>query len=230
MKQLPKFASAKSAKLATMALIISMAMGCGSSNDDGFIDTEGDGGDTSGSQETIGDVLSEIGDGIGETAQTGEGAICDDASRNDGWADNCITGRDANSNSLYAQGIQRIVFCLGINPGNSATIDQFADGAFGPNTELAVEEFQSRRDKTDPDSGDSTILVDGIVGPQTWGELEDVLDLPTVFDLNTAAYSVNGVACDTETQFYQNRNTPFDWTMAQVPGSETAVEFSVNAP
>lgn len=174
------------------------------------------------SGEVAGDPLSDFGDGEGDVAQVGEGAICDDASRNDGWVDNCkiYEGSAGFSTSLYALGIQRIVFCIGINPSGAATIGQFADGIYGPNTALAVEEFQSRRG----------ILADGVVGPQTWGELEDVLDQPVVFDSEFAAYSVNSVNCGSEVQFFQRRAAPYDWRLAETPGSSSMIPFSTESP
>ena len=221
MKVFERISSGFSAKTIVLMFLASIMFGCSSSdNDDGVINTE----DPDDTTEVAGDPLDEIGDGAGAEAQTGEGAICDDASRNDGWEDNCeINDSETGfNNSLYAMGIQRTVFCLGINPSSSASIEAFADGVFGPMTKLAVEEFQERRN----------ILVDGFVGPQTWGALEDVLDAPVVFDTEYAQYSVRGApgVCDTEAQFYQRRTTPFDWKMARTPGSAEMILFSTDAP
>lgn len=228
-----RFQSTLSTRLTTAASITLMTVvlsACGSdSNDDGeFIDPDSNGANgTSANGEMP--TPTEIGDGVGDTVSD----PCDGESANDGWTDNCTLQRDHPlgwDNSYYTVGVQRILFCLGINPGNVADINAFADGIFGPNTQAAIEEFQRRRDKTDPDSGDSTVLVDGIVGPQTWGELEDVLDLPQVFDDEYYVYSVNGVGCGTEAQFYQRGTAPFDWMMATTPGSSEMVPFSVMTP
>lgn len=46
------------------------------------------------------------------------------------------------------------------------------DGDFGPITEQAVKDFQKKRD----------ILVDGVVGPQTWRELDLIEQIPLPYE------------------------------------------------
>ena len=77
---------------------------------------------------------------------------------------------------------------------------------------------------------------DGIVGPGTWGALQDVLE-PLVFDANFNAFSVgpydpdlDGVdnrlpGCEGLILFYQNVNDG-SWVMADEPGSTVMVPFS----
>ncbi|MBM3271488.1 MAG: D-alanyl-D-alanine carboxypeptidase family protein, partial [Candidatus Sericytochromatia bacterium] len=57
--------------------------------------------------------------------------------------------------------LQRRLADLGFDPGP-------IDGIFGPRTEAAVKAFQTAR----------RIEIDGIVGPQTWGELGIKVDAP----------------------------------------------------
>jgi hypothetical protein len=224
MKLLEQSLSTQPLKMALLVLLTSLAVGCGSSSntdDEEFIDEE---------PIDNGGVVTEIGDGVGSVAPDKDG-LCDGESKNDGWTDNCTLNQGGTyGDSSYTKGVQRIAFCLGINPSNSTTIDAFADGLFGPNTEAAVEEFQRRRDKSDANSFDSTILVDGIVGPQTWGELEDVLDSPEVFDNEYYSYAVNGADCGLEAQFYQRGTANFDWKMAKTPGSIKMIQFSIDKP
>lgn len=156
------------------------------------------------------------------------GAVCDgstngstdtDSSTAD-WGDNCqlfVGGTHAQSS--YTRGVQRVVNCLG-HP-----VDDDAD--FGPNTESAVQAFQAEN---------PPLTDDGIVGPGTWGALQDVLE-PLVFDANFNAFSVgpydpdlDGVdnrlpGCEGLILFYQNVNDG-SWVMADEPGSTVMVPFS----
>ena len=82
------------------------------------------------------------------------------------WNDNCQVSR-ANqfANSQYTKGVQRVVWCSGFQGSSSAaTVDAFADGLFGANTQAAVEDFQES--EPNPTTGD------GVVGPNTWGKLQ----------------------------------------------------------
>ncbi len=90
----------------------------------------------------------------------------DPDSRDAPWMNNCYIQRDeAFVDSSYAQGIQRITWCLGYDDTDS--MSDFADGSYGPRSEAAVEAFQTVND----------ITVDGIVGPETWDKLEHSLEL-----------------------------------------------------
>ena len=140
------------------------------------------------------------------------------------WDDNCqvLVGGD-HATSSYAQGIQRIVFSRGFTAG-VATIGEFADGIFGPITADQVMQFQEAQG----------ITVDGIVGPETWGELQAVLEilasegLRDVYGVAEADIGLDGV-----TQFFQAVDETGGlggWTIATFPGSPEEAPFSVGAP
>lgn len=140
------------------------------------------------------------------------------------WNDNCVIERSGPfADSYYTRGIQRILFCLGFDNG-ATDIGAFADAEFGPITEAEVRNFQT----------DRGLSVDGIVGPDTWDALQDSLVL--VPELSTAtrdAFRVAGERCP-EVQFYQridqNTGEGLDWTIANNPGEDVEVEFSVTNP
>ena len=150
------------------------------------------------------------------------------------WDDNCTVERTSVNgqfaDSLYAAGIQRVVFCSGF--GDGADFAAFADGEFGPLSEAATQDFQSANGLT----------PDGIVGPQTWGALRDAI---TMLEFGTAG--PDGVAQDVfgfETGrcagiplFYQSvrlegiSTVEGGWTLARnPPNSDEMVEFSTALP
>ncbi len=148
---------------------------------------------------------------------------CDDAtSANDEWQDNCVLRRFGTyARSAYTQGVQRILWCQSFDQGVT-DINVFADGAFGPNTAASVREFQTA----------NGLLVDGIVGPDTWGALFSKIAIIPDTSTNTSdSYSIEGCNSDV-VQFYKEFDglTPLGWKMARTPGSAEAVEFGSGAP
>jgi len=138
------------------------------------------------------------------------------------WDDNCqvlVGGQHANS--TYALGIQRIVFCRGnAQSQDIADLAAFADGRYGPLSEDAVKNFQTAQG----------LAPDGIVGPQSWTALQGVLDLLEA-GTERNIYGVRPGICDMVTQFYQNRDPSgalARWTIAETPGSSTAISFGVD--
>ena len=146
----------------------------------------------------------------------------DTSSSTPDWDDNCqvLVGGD-HATSSYAQGIQRIIFSRGFTAG-VADIITFSDGIFGPNTEDQVMAFQEAQG----------IQVDGIVGPETWAELQATLELlgSTEFD------DVFGVVSDGpqsgQSQFFQSvlEATAGSWTIAVTPGLGNVAPFDIGPP
>ena len=150
------------------------------------------------------------------------------------WDDNCTVERtSANgqfADSLYAAGIQRVVFCSGF--GDGADFAAFADGEFGPLSEAATQDFQSANGLT----------PDGIVGPQTWGVMQDAISLlqPGTAGPNGIAQDVYGFdsgRCAGTPLFYQSVQLSGTsiieggWTLAlNPPNSDEMVEFSTALP
>ena len=66
----------------------------------------------------------------------------------------------------YVKLCQEDLIRLGYNVGKTG-----ADGIFGKNTEAAVKEFQVSHKDTDGNQ----LKADGIVGPKTWGALDDAI-------------------------------------------------------
>ncbi len=204
--------------------------------DPNSLDTNGD-GTLDGDEDSDGDFISNIDeatagtllDGFGDTPDVTDTPVpvqdrCTDPdSSNDSWADNCLLKENGTwATSTYTQGVQRILWCGDFRNGNATTIGGFADGIFGPNTDQSVRDYQTAR----------SLLVDGKVGPETWGELRKELSLIDTLSTSTEdAHSIIG--CDSATVQFYNQTEGLDflgWTMASTPGSATAVPFSNAAP
>jgi len=116
--------------------------------------------------------------------------------------------------------VQRIIFCRGHN-GGGTDLAAFADGLYGPNTEEQVRAFQTAQN----------IGVDGVVGPETWGELQLVLELLDNVAPERDSHGVLGADCDGQIMFYQTRELSgalTGWTMAATPGNPETLPFSVD--
>ncbi len=142
----------------------------------------------------------------------------DPNSSNANWDDNCfVSATNSFKVSSYTRGIQRILYCRG-HGGDATSIEAFADGDFGTLTKDAVEEFQTAEG----------LAPDGVVGEDTWGRLQAVLELLST-GTDRDAYGVNSVSCANMVQFYQTVDgaSLLGWQMAQTPDSEVGVAFSV---
>lgn len=205
MKLISKSLSQNLYRSVLIASMATLAVGCGSSSSDDTVGVE-DNTDTT--------------DTTDPTDTTGA-SNTDEYSLTSGWSDNKWISVSSYASSSYSKGIQRIIYCLGSHPENQS-IAQFADGIFGPNTKAAVEDFQENRG----------IAVDGVVGDETWGALQDVVEIDSLVDTGDGfnARSIDGNSCGTEAQFYQSQSTPFGWKMAKTPSSTEKVQFSVGGP
>lgn len=137
------------------------------------------------------------------------------------WSDNTVVTRRQAANSTYALAIQRIVYCLGYADLEAyPSMDQFADGFYGPNSELAVMDYQESRD----------LIVDGKVGRETWNELQAELTGPLEFDGQFTLHHVQSElpGCDTPIQFFQSTEVPMGWQMAATHGSTERIPMSAN--
>lgn len=218
--------------------------------DDPFVDLNGDGLDDSTlltEEEAIAALTPPVEgdlDGDGFVDVTAE-APCggESGSVNDGssavWNDNCEVRRFGQfARSLYAVGVQRVVYCAGYGAGSTYT--EFADGQFGEGSDLALKEFQL--------SGDDVQTDDGRVGPRTWAKLQAQLEEldPGEFVANpdgtTTAQSTYGFSegrCAGIALFYQE-TSPAEvitdgvvrggWTMARnQPNQAVAIPLSIEA-
>lgn len=148
--------------------------------------------------------------------------VCNDAnSSNPEWQDNCVLRRFGTyARSAYTQGVQRILWCQGFD-GDVLNINTFSDGAFGPQTAQSVRDYQEA----------NGLLVDGIVGPETWGSLFSKLSIIPGDSSVLEQYSIDGCNSN-DVQFFKE----FDgleekgWKMARSPGVNDPVEFGNGAP
>jgi len=137
------------------------------------------------------------------------------------WRDNTTISRRQGANSTYAMAIQRIVYCLShADVTADTTLTQFSDGIYGPNTEAAVENYQEA----------NGLVVDGIVGRQTWSELRTELQGPNEFDTEYDVYyiSSNNNECNSVIQFFQTKAPPMGWEMAAPGDAMTRIPMTVH--
>lgn len=170
----------------------------------------------------------------------------DATSSNFTWDDNCLVRREGQApgegqfaDSLYAAGIQRVVYCAGF--GEAASVDAFTDGEYGPGSEQAVTAFQTAYNAANPDD---VIGVDGRVGAQTWAALQAELDLvqPAVFEGDGPFYDGYGVQGDRcgDTVLFLNEVESVDggtggidrlgWQLTTGANDPTPVPFSTAQP
>jgi len=150
-----------------------------------------------------------------------EGDGTDTDSSTADWADNCqLSNGGLHSNSSYVRGVQRLLNCL----GHPVT----ADGVFGDLTQSAVEAFQTEN---------AGLPLNGRVGTETWGALQDTLAEPEIFNADTDAVSVdfydpdgNNVdnrlpECIGQTLFFQNveDGVGTSWSQIEEPDQVPAV-------
>lgn len=187
-------------------------------------DTDGDG--ISNLDEAIDGTLF---DEVPASAPPTADRCSDFSSINSQWADNCLLQEGGTfATSSYSEGVQRIVWCTGFRTGNATTLTAFADGIFGPNTDQAVRDYQT----------DRLLLVDGIVGPETWGSLQEELSI--IDTLSTATNDAHAIFasddaadCELTTVQFYNETSGLEflgWTLASTPGSTVEVPFSSDPP
>lgn len=170
---------------------------------------------------------------VSDTAVCGSENGEDNNSSNNDWGDNCVIKRSTDSgqfaDSLFAVGIQRVVYCAGY--GTGANYGVFADGEYGPGSEAAVQEFQRAQGLTD----------DGIVGPQTWGRLQEQLTRLSLgqFDTVPDTYGFTDGRCAGIVLFHQTTSLGADsvstvlggWELARnAPNEDQRIPFSIASP
>ncbi len=142
------------------------------------------------------------------------------------WNDNCLVKRQPAgqfADSMFSVGIQRVLFCSGFaEPADYADgkdYTDFAEGEYGPRSETAAIAFQQAE----------VIAVDGIVGPQTWGRLQERVerlddDIPND---TSHTYGFSTGVCAGIPMFYQSVTTSNagtvvgGWTLARNEPNET---------
>lgn len=156
------------------------------------------------------------------------------------WDDNCFVARSINSeaqgallaDSLYAVGIQRVVYCLGNGAG--ATYVDFADGEYAEGSETALIAFQNSE----------SLPADGLIGPATWGALQASIELLVEGDLDNNGngvdtYGFDSGRCAGTSMFYQSTALAGDglsivrggWTLARnQPNEAQSIPYSYQPP
>ena len=172
-----------------------------------------------------------------ETSLTGDSGTADNSCRvgrgedadssNAFWDDNCWIERDVDgatdtqinqdfAESNYSRAIQRIVWCEGFADIDSAIGDfegSFDDGSFGPNSEMAVIDYQTAHE----------LSADGVVGTATWEEMqygsttfvETRTNSVDLVDIDVYSITSTMSACDGLEAFYNtvDNGTPGGWSM-----------------
>lgn len=220
--------------IAAMSVLLA---GCGGSSGETELpidqDTGEDGFDIDDVDGT--DDLDEVGDDVADgVIQVSDAHPCggeegsDNMSATPEWNDNCEVKRSLKggqfADSLFAVGIQRVLYCSGYGAGNSY-ID-FAEGEYGELSEAAAMDFQR----------DESLAIDGIVGEQTWARLQEKLELleegvpgenPDVLGFTTGR-------CAGIPMFYQTVTADSllgGWTLARNrPNEAEEVAFSYEKP
>lgn len=199
---------------------------------DNFVDLDGDGLDditllTEAEAEgdiTEGDEFVEV------SAQNpcGSESGSDNSSSTASWGDNCLVERSLTggqfADSLFAAGIQRVLYCSGF--GSASSYTAFADGEYGELSEAAAIEFQNAE----------SLTPDGIVGSQTWARLQERVQLltPGVPGATPDIYGFSSGRCEGIPMFYQEVSSALvagGWTLARnQPNESEEVPFSYEAP
>ncbi len=169
-----------------------------------------------------GGVQTGGGDGTPDGNIASDCSAVDCVSGNAEWSDNAQVSQNRNPTSTYALGIQRILYCLSYGGTEDGTaIATYADGIYGPTTAANLETYQA----------DNMLVEDGIVGGQTWEQLQSELQGPISFDDDFNYWIVPSARdeCNAQILFYQRKADPMDWQQAAEPGSTTKIPFSINA-
>ena len=157
----------------------------------------------------------------------------DNNSSTNTWDDNCVVKRSIDgglyADSLYAVGIQRVLYCTGY--GEAANYGNFADGEYGELSEAAAIDFQAAEG----------LVADGEVGPRTWARLQskvEVLEFGIVGSTpDTLGFT--GGRCANIVMFYQDTTLAADgfspllggWGLARnAPNQDERLPFSIEAP
>lgn len=143
-------------------------------------------------------------------------AACDTHAHGPRWdsywdgTPNCTIGYGYDTAANYITGIQRILKGLGFYGGS-------IDGLWGPLSEGAMKNYQASEG----------ITQDGIVGPVTWGRLDDEI----VFCTHTASYDYHRAPGTLESCVGSFRfgNTSALWYIKTLGGS-WQVAFSTSGP
>ena len=199
--------------------------------DDEFVDLDGDGRDDLTlltEAELEGDPGNE-GEFVEVSAENpcGSESGTDNSSANASWNDNCVVERSLTggqfADSLFAVGIQRVLYCSGF--GDASSYIAFADGEFGELSEEATIDFQNAE----------SLTPDGIVGRETWGRLQTRLELLALAgaDETRDTYGFTSGRCADIPLFYQEyiNSEAGGWTLARnQPNEAEEVPFSYELP